>query len=196
MKTTASDRLIATASRLFQERGYALVGINEIIAAAGVARMSLYNNFSSKEDLAVAAYRSVSLGRRESFDAAIAEAPSPEDAVVAIFDLARKLAEMPGFRGCSFINLAAHIGPEEQKLVAVVTEHKTALRERLEAVVAEAGVLNARGLAIQLLNLWDGAIVEAAIMRSVEPIEAAIDAARALLQSARSGSLAPRPPIH
>lgn len=196
MKQTASDRLITTASRLFQERGYALVGINEIIAEAGVARMSLYNNFHSKEDLAVAAYRRLSLVRRESFDAAIADAPSPEDAVVAIFDIAHRLAEMPGFRGCSFINLAANTGSEERKLMAVVTEHKVALRDRLETVVVEAGIQNSRALAFQLLNLWDGAIVEAAIMQSVEPVEAAIDAALALLKSAKSGSLTPQSAIH
>jgi hypothetical protein len=55
----------------------------------------------------------------------------------------------------------------------------------LEAVAANAGGQNSRALAIQLLNLWDGAIVEAAIMQSAEPIETAIGAALALLKSAR-----------
>jgi len=71
MSRTATDRLTGTALRLFQEKGFARVGINEIIREADVARMSLYNNFGSKDDLALAAYSALSRERQAAMDAAI-----------------------------------------------------------------------------------------------------------------------------
>jgi AcrR family transcriptional regulator len=88
-----------------------LVGINEIIREADVARMSLYNHFASKEDLALAACAAPSEARQDAFDAAISAAATPGEAVIALFDLARDLARAPEFRGCAFVGLAAHAEP-------------------------------------------------------------------------------------
>ena len=51
---TAGVRLLDAAARLFYADGIAATGINAITAEAGVARMSLYNNFASKEELMLA----------------------------------------------------------------------------------------------------------------------------------------------
>lgn len=78
MRDSATERLTAAAARLFQERGLTRVGINEITREADVARMSLYNNFNSKEDLALAAYAAVSKSRQNAVDAAMAAADGPK----------------------------------------------------------------------------------------------------------------------
>ena len=51
----AREKLLAVASDLFYRRGIRSVGIDQIIAAADVAKMSLYRSFPSKDEL-VAAY--------------------------------------------------------------------------------------------------------------------------------------------
>ena len=61
----AAERLLDTASRLFYTRGVSNVGINEIIARAGVARMTLYHHFPSKDAL----IKAVLERRREERDA-------------------------------------------------------------------------------------------------------------------------------
>lgn len=48
---SARDRLLAAAARLFYAQGITATGIDAITAEAGVAKMSLYNNFSSKDEL-------------------------------------------------------------------------------------------------------------------------------------------------
>jgi TetR/AcrR family transcriptional regulator, lmrAB and yxaGH operons repressor len=53
---TTRDRLVATATRLFRQRGYDGTGVAEILAEAGVPKGSLYHHFpDGKSDLACAA---------------------------------------------------------------------------------------------------------------------------------------------
>src|ERR1700694_4431274 len=48
------DRILAAASALFARNGIRAVGVDAIIAAAGVAKASFYRHFRSKDDLVVA----------------------------------------------------------------------------------------------------------------------------------------------
>ena len=99
------DRIVATAGRLFYERGVRDVGMAEIVAEAECGKNALYRWFPSKADL-VAAYLQ---GFGEMRDAASAQAlegldDSPAEALVA---LTREIAERTtsrGFRGCAFRN--------------------------------------------------------------------------------------------
>ncbi len=181
MQDSAAERLMTTASRLFQDRGLARVGINEIIRDAEVARMSLYNHFRSKEDLACAVYARLSESRRAAMDAAIESAADPGAAILSLFDLAATLAAKERFRGCAFINLAAHIGADDERLLTLVRQHKTAVRDRFEVLASRCGASAPSVLARQLLALWDGALVDAHIERSLDPIRAARAAAQHLL---------------
>ena len=54
MASAKRDHLIDTALRLFGRDGYHAVGIDRVIAEAGVARMTLYNHFKSKDELILA----------------------------------------------------------------------------------------------------------------------------------------------
>lgn len=182
MRESATERLTATAARLFQERGLTRVGINEIIREADVARMSLYNNFKSKEDLALAAYAAVSKSRRDAVDSAIAAAGKPEAAILAIFDLAIELASRTSFRGCAFIDLAAHAGLDDARLLDLARGHKAALRNRFSRLAEEAGADDPETLARQLLALWDGSLTDAFIEGDTAPLLAARRAADYLLR--------------
>lgn len=181
MRHSAVEKLTVAASRLFQDRGFARVGINEIIREADVARMSLYNNFRSKEDLAYAAYTALSETRRTAIDAIIETVPLPRVAVLSIFDMAEQLASKETFRGCAFINLAAHVGANDERLASLVRRHKAALRERFAHLGEKCGATDSETLGRQLLALWDGALVDAYVEGSTAPIKAARAAAARLL---------------
>ena len=53
-KSDARQRMVETAEQLFYAEGVRAVGIDRIIAEAGVAKMTLYNHFPSKDDLILA----------------------------------------------------------------------------------------------------------------------------------------------
>src|SRR5262245_42464997 len=52
---TGRERLVAAAVELFYRHGFGAVGIDQVIAAAGVTKTTFYKHFESKDDLMVAA---------------------------------------------------------------------------------------------------------------------------------------------
>jgi AcrR family transcriptional regulator len=133
-KKRARDLLLQAAARLFYAQGVGATGIDAITAAAGVAKKSLYNNFSSKSDL-VAAYLSE---RHEEwlglYRARVANTAGPRDRVLAVFDAYLDHANMAyehGFRGCGLLNAAAELPAGSPGRLAV-QRHK----EEVEALLA------------------------------------------------------------
>ncbi|MFD8826886.1 TetR/AcrR family transcriptional regulator [Streptomyces sp. NPDC059605] len=122
----ARGRILEAAARRFYADGVAATGIDTITAEAGVAKMSLYNNFDSKADL-VTAY----LGARHEewlglYRRRLADTGTPRDAVLAVFDAYADhagLAYEHGFRGCGLLNAAAEL-PTGHEGRAVVRRHK------------------------------------------------------------------------
>jgi AcrR family transcriptional regulator len=53
----ARDKVFAAAADLFYRKGIHAVGVDEIVKEAGVAKISLYRSFASKDDLVVAYLR-------------------------------------------------------------------------------------------------------------------------------------------
>ena len=53
-RSSARARLLAAAAECFYDHGVNGTGIDTITGAAGVAKMSLYNNFTGKDDLVLA----------------------------------------------------------------------------------------------------------------------------------------------
>ncbi len=73
----ARTRLLSTASRLFYAEGLHSVGIDRIIATAGVTRATLYRHFPSKDDLLVAYLTQADEAVRARVGAARSRAPPP-----------------------------------------------------------------------------------------------------------------------
>ncbi|MEU8972058.1 TetR/AcrR family transcriptional regulator [Streptomyces monashensis] len=130
----ARERLLAAAARRFYADGVSATGIDTITAEAGVAKMSLYNNFSSKSDL-VRAYLDarheewLGLYRRR-----LEEARDAREGVLAVFDAYADHAGFAyehGFRGCGLLNAAAEL-PAGDEGRAVVRRHK----EEVESLIA------------------------------------------------------------
>src|ERR1051325_6302535 len=106
-RTSARERLLASASELFYAEGIHTVGIDRIIEHAGVAKASLYSTFGSKDELIWAYLEERHATRRERILAQIETHDSPRARLLAVFDyLAASIAD-PGYHGCAFINASA-----------------------------------------------------------------------------------------
>jgi AcrR family transcriptional regulator len=182
------ERLVETAAALFYRCGIPNVGINEVTERAGVARMTLYNHFASKEDLVLAALDLQSRRRREVVDALLSGSGSADRRLQGLFDVAAALAADPESRGCAVINACLQLPDPKGAIHAAVRAHKDWIRLRVEDVLRVDGVKAAGGLAQQILALWDGAIIEGYIQQSDQPVKAARRAALLLLRAAREAS--------
>lgn len=187
-------KLMNAACRLFTRRGTANVGINEVTAEAGVARMTLYNNFPSKEKLTVAVYEEMAQAALKRIDAVLAAESQERNRIAALFGHFGRNAHKPTFRGCSFIHASLQEADPHGPLYAVVRTYKQALRGRVLAAL-EPKRRNRALLADQIVILLDGAVTEAYIKGVADAITAAKGAALTLLsdRTRRSTLLAPRP---
>jgi len=95
---------MATAQRLFYRDGYRIVGIDTLLAEAGVAKMTLYNHFASKDELIVAVIEKLDADVRSALLAAVeAAGRSPTRRLLAVFDWLAAWFEGKDFKGCAFI---------------------------------------------------------------------------------------------
>jgi AcrR family transcriptional regulator len=173
-------RLLDAASRLYAKRGTANVGINEVTAEAGVARMTLYNNFPSKEKLTVAVYEKMAEEALARIDAVLGAEKDEKGRIAALFTHFGRNAHRPDFRGCSFIHASLQEADPHGPLYAVVQAYKRTLRGRVLAAL-DPKRRNRKLLADQIVILLDGAVTEAYIKGVADAITAAKGAALTLL---------------
>jgi AcrR family transcriptional regulator len=139
------DRLLDAAAELFYSQGIAATGIDTITARAGVAKMSLYNNFASKTHLINAYIQRRRDEWQASYRARLARAKNPQERVLAVFDSYMDHAEMAyawGFRGCGLLNAAAELPVGDPGRAAVAAQKEDAeqlFKEHLKALKPRAG---------------------------------------------------------
>jgi len=135
--TPARRRLLETATRLFYAEGVHAVGIDRIIAEAGVAKATFYKHFPSKDDLVVAYLEEQDrLGR-----AAVSALPRkpPFEMIVAILDRIGTAAGAGGYRGCPFLNVAAEYPDRSSPVRQLIERRRAWYRETFERLVTEIG---------------------------------------------------------
>lgn len=182
--TTSRDRLLEAAKALFLQYGVPQTGINAITTEAGVARMSLYNNFASKDDLVLAVFEREAKFRREAIEAAQKLQEGPLEKVLALFSVALGLASQSRFRGCAFINLAIEAAAPDNKLHDLAKRHKAWISNNVRGHLRDGYFSEPDTLSRQICILWDGGVVGAYVQQSRAPILIARDAARALIRGA------------
>jgi AcrR family transcriptional regulator len=158
------ERIVETAYELFSRHGTRAVGVDRIIAEAGTAKMTLYRNFASKDDLIVAFLeRREELWTRAWLQAEVERrASEPRERLLAIFDVFGEWFALPDFEGCSFINVMLELDDRDDRVRAASVQHLANIREFLGSLAAAAGVADADAFARQWHILMKGSIVAAA----------------------------------
>lgn len=180
------ELLLETAWTLFCQNGYRAVGIDTVLAKAGVAKMTLYNHFASKEDLIAAAMEKKGAEILAGVDEVIAAAgKSPERRLLAVFDWLAGWFDSKHFTGCAFIKAVGEYTAAGDKPRQAAAVYKQALQDRLQALAAEAGLKSPALLARQLMFLIDGATVHADMQANPGLAAEARSAAKALIEAAK-----------
>ena len=181
----AAERIRRTAGELFYREGIRAVGVDEIVARAGVTKPSLYRSFPSKDALAGACMADYDAEYWRRFDAVAAAFPGdPRGQVLAFFRDAASRAVRPGYRGCGMTNAVVEYPDEPDHPVRVVSEaNKRKLRARLRALAAEMGAANADALGDGLLLLLEGTYASGQVFETDGPAIALVEAADRLIDA-------------
>lgn len=184
-RTAPRERILETAAELFYADGIRAVGVDTIIARAGVAKASFYKHFPSKDDLVVAFLKRRDAQWRELLRRAVErQSPEPAGRPLAIFDVLAQRFAKPEFRGCAFINSIVELANRSHAAHAAADEHKRAVTAYLSELLQAAGVADAEALAHEFMVLMDGAIVTALREGSPRAAQSAKRIAATLLREA------------
>jgi len=182
-RRSAREKLLAAADELFYADGVHTVGIDRVIAHAGVAKASLYNTFGSKDELVRAYLTGRHQARQERLTRKLARYGTPRERLLGVFDVLGELAAEPGFRGCAFLNASAEAQPGSAAQ-GVCDTTRAWLRELFTDLARDAGASHPEHLARQLVLLYDGSTVSAQLDRDPAAAAAARAAAATLLEAA------------
>jgi AcrR family transcriptional regulator len=144
--------IVAAASRLFAEHGYAATSIEEIADAAGVGRATVFTSVGGKPELLKEAYRfavrgpanaSIPLGQQARSRRISAE-PDAHKLLAGyagvMVEVGRRLAPL-----YEAVRAAAHADPEARELWHLITEERRAAASGIVRRLAERDALR-RGL--------------------------------------------------
>ena len=184
MAMSKRDQLIETAEVLFYRDGYHATGIDRILAESGVAKMTLYKHFKSKEELILAVletrHRAMIERLRER-----AGKLAPREALLAVFDgLHAMIHSKDLFCGCLFVNAAAEYQDREHPIHRSSCAYKAELQRYLRDLLEQLAAPHPQRLARQLQYLLEGALSMAHIEGPGEQARDAKEAAQLLLEAA------------
>jgi len=157
------ERLSRAAYELFSREGTRSVGVDAVIARAGTAKMTLYRNFPSKDDLILDFLRR----REQLWTLGWLEAESqrrgetPRDQLLAIFDVFSEWFNKPDFEGCSFLTTMVEINDRDHPVHQAAVVYLANIRSYIERLAAEAGIRDTDSFARKWHILMKGSIMAA-----------------------------------
>jgi AcrR family transcriptional regulator len=161
--SSVRERILEVAYELFSRRGVRDVGVNELISRSGVAKASFYRHFASKDELVLAF-----LERRDrqwTVEKIITEArrrgESPEEQLLAIFDVFADWFARDDFEACSFVNILLEMGAEHPLGQASI-DYLARIRSHVQVLAEEAGLRDPESFSRSWHILMKGSIVSAA----------------------------------
>lgn len=174
------QQLITTAFELFYHDGVHATGINSVLAESGIAKKTLYNYFSSKDELITATieYRDALF-----YNWLKNRMEDKEHGINALYELFSALNDwfnnkdesISSFHGCYFINVAAEFDDINNPIHQQCAQHKQKILDLITYHVSLCCTDPSEALTISsIINmLKDGAITQAYVLGDLQSAEKA-----------------------
>jgi AcrR family transcriptional regulator len=181
----ARDKVLAVAADVFYRKGIRAVGVEEIVKEAGVAKISLYRNFASKDDLVVAYLENRNAEFWRQWDETFARYEGdPHAQLDAIINYLARRTTQSGYRGCPFINYSAEFPEPSHPGHEVVEANKREMRRRLVLIAEALNAARPRQLADGLMLLIEGVYAISQTLGGLKgPGAAIVPTAKALVEA-------------
>jgi AcrR family transcriptional regulator len=159
----ARQRILDTAYDLFSRHGVRAVGVDRIVAESGVAKMSLYRHFPSKDELVLSFLQErEERWTKDWLGAEVARrGTAPAERMLAIFDVFGEWFQLADYEGCSFINVLLEFDDRGSAVRQASAGHLRNIRSFVSGLAADAGARDPDALAHKWHILMKGSIVAA-----------------------------------
>lgn len=179
------EKILSTASNLFQTQGINSTGVDNIVAVAGTTKMTLYKYFRTKETLILEVLQK----NQQDFQNWLNEklnsnSKKPSDKIKQLFVYIEEWISSPEFIGVAFIKASAEFPNEENPIHQLSSQQSREFRQFIGKLAAEANIKDAEGLALQLSLLFEGAVQAEQMKRGSGAIKYAKSAAKILIDGA------------
>jgi AcrR family transcriptional regulator len=156
-------RLLAVAVELFYRHGFGAIGIERVIATAGVTKTTFYKHFEGKDDLMVAAVRQRDEWESAAWDRAARKlaGDDPAGRFLAMLDVMDVWFNDPAFGGCMFLNAAAEFPNPHDPVHRAAADYRRKKRDYFRDLARAAGAaaVAAEAFADCFTVLFEGALV-------------------------------------
>jgi len=184
-RKSTRQRLIDVAEELFYREGFHLVGLDQVLTAAGVSKTTFYNHFESKDDLVLAVIRDHDQRFQGEFRSRLRElgGEAPRKQLEAVFHVVEEITSSDGYVGCIFINVAVEFPAAHHPAHRAAAESKEAIETIIRDLALRAGARDPIWFARQFTLLMEGAYVTAAVTHAPHAVESARRTAQLLIDA-------------
>lgn len=190
MASLKRDLLVDTALELFSKNGYRATGIDKILDESGVAKMTMYKHFKSKDELIIAALRkrdenfSIQIVKRIKELVPLQKHIDPRiSRLVSFFDAIDEWINSDAFYGCNFIGASIEFKREDDPIHVASSAHKKLVIQMLQELLSDLHLKDAPYVARSIHMLVEGAIVMAVTIGYKDAAKHAKDSALKILSS-------------
>ncbi len=173
------DAIVTAAAGLFRERGYSATGMNDIVAASGAPKGSLYHYFPAGKAQLGAAAVTLAGGAVASFMQSLAEQTDSSSAFLRAYGhLVGEALAQSGFRlGCPISTVLLENAPQEEAITQAGRDVIAQWAGIVAGVLERDGVQEATAhrLASLTIALIQGALLQSRVAQSIAPLQLAID---------------------
>lgn len=162
-RAAGRERIRTAAYELFSRDGTSTVGVDAVVSRAGAAKMTLYRNFASKDELILdfLALREQRWTRDWLQAEVIARAESPRDRLLAIFDVFGEWFATPEFDGCAFLNTMVEIRDPQSSVRQASIVYLANIRAFIAGLVSQLDIAEVDHVTRQWHILMKGSIMAA-----------------------------------
>lgn len=175
------DKILHTTIALFNEQGINISGVDLISARSGVAKMTLYKYFESKNGLIKAYLDFISKQAIDRFNE-ICASRETQECINNFFTLAIEKSKIENNRACPLICAALELGNEHPEFVKIIRETYENIRHSIDMKLYDFQHPSAESTSKLIMSLYQGAVVSAYINKTSEPLELAKQQALAFLK--------------
>ncbi|QKS70308.1 TetR/AcrR family transcriptional regulator [Paenalkalicoccus suaedae] len=153
-RSSKKEAILDTAETLFYKHGFHAVGIKRILEEAGVATMTMYYHFKSKEEL----IEEILLRREQHYfltiDSKLNKHADARTYAHSLIDAHQAWLEESGKNGCLFLRAKQEYAESNEQIASISKAHKQKLMDKIEKDLS--GITNEKECILYLSIIIEG----------------------------------------